>query len=270
MIDLAHGRLNSIRASVAPLGLNHIGVMSVEAYDAGARAELQSAHLCPGARSVVVMASGGPALWHAFVDWLKADPGRLARQAHPLDSFVQTAKTRAAPVLGDADHQWFFAAAEARVHLDFRTMAVAAGLGAGSRLGLVLHPVYGPWIGLRAALFLDWELEATASAAESCENCDAPCVAQCPGDAFVEGQWSVGRCADFHRVSTRCAQSCDARLACPVGADQVYPPLERLYHYDRAAGRVALRTEVGLPLGADRFEGIGPHWGDWAESSGDP
>ena len=34
----------------------------------------------------------------------------------------------------------------------FQPLAVAAGLGALSEANLVIHPVYGPWFALRAAI----------------------------------------------------------------------------------------------------------------------
>ena len=255
----------SALALLSRAGLGLVGVADVAAYDAVARPELRGEQLLPGARRVVVVGSGGPALWQAMVDALRADPSRLAETPHPLDAFVGLRVAEADALLPSVPRRWFFASATAEVHLDFRTLALVAGLGTHSRLGLLINPVHGPWIGLRAACFVDDDgLEPDRPLVGSpCDDCAAPCTSACPGGAFPEGRWDVGTCAAFHRTSTRCAQSCDARSACPVGAGSRYPPDELRYHYDRRTGRAALRAEIGLDPAADPHEGVGPHWQAW-------
>ncbi len=250
--------------SLAVMGLNHWGVARASTYDQTARPSLQSALIAPGSRSVIVFASGGPELWTAFVAAVREEPSRLTAHLHPLDRFVRDAVESAQPALAGVGHRWFFASATARVHLDFRTLAVSAGIGTPSRLGLVIHPDYGPWIGLRAACFVDLDLPETPAVADVCGGCAAPCVTACPGSAFPDGSWDVNRCAEFHQVSQVCARTCDARMACPVGGDARYDAVERLYHYDRRDGRLALGKAVGLDVAADPHEGIGPHWDAWA------
>ena len=41
-------------------------------------------------------------------------------------------------------------------------LARAAGLAGPSFLGVVIHPVYGPWMALRAALLINQELHVGA------------------------------------------------------------------------------------------------------------
>jgi len=251
--------LAALRRQLGPAGLDHLGVVDVAEWDARCRPETRSALIAPGARSIVVVASGGPALWQAFMAACRADPNPLLATAHPLDAFVRRAIQAA-----DGDHPWFYAAHDATLPLDFRTLAVLAGLGAPSRLGLVLDRRYGPWLGLRAAAFVPFELSPSPPAPDLCQDCDAPCVTACPGDAFVDGRWSVGRCAAWHQASSDCEASCAAREACPVGAEHTYPPLERLYHYNRAQGRAALRTVLGLSAASDPHAGSGPYWDAWS------
>lgn len=262
--------LDTLTAALAPAGLNLFAVASAAAWDAVATPARTTAALLPGARSVVVFGSGGPALWDAMLADLRAHPQRLAEEEHPLDAFVRRALDAADAAL-DADprsagvpRRWFRAAADETVHVDFRLLASVAGLGTRSRLGLLMHPTYGPWLGLRAACFLAADLAPTAPHADSpCDTCAAPCVAACPGAAFPGGDWSVDACSAFNQASTDCRAGCHARVACPVGAEHRYGADELLYHYDRFAGRRRLRALVGLPDAADRHEGVGPHWGGW-------
>lgn len=253
-----------LREELRASGLNAWGVADVEAWDQAVGPERRSAALLPGARAILVLGSGGGALWEAFLADLRADPRRLAEEAHPLDAFVERRVRAADNTLGNAPRRWFFASASAELHLDFRVLASMAGLGRRSRLGLLLHPEFGVWLGLRAACFLTEPLAATGPLpGDPCEGCPAPCVSACPGEAFPGGHWQVDPCAAFHTLSPLCASSCAARSACVAAPEARYDADEYLYHYDRARGRARLRELVGLSEQDDAYEGVGPHWQTW-------
>lgn len=253
-----------LREELRASGLNAWGVAPVEAWDAAVGPERRSAALLPGARSILVLGSGGGALWDALLAELRADPRRLAEEAHPLDAFVERRVRQADAELGERPRRWFFAAASAELHLDFRVLASLAGLGRRSRLGLLLHPEYGVWLGLRAACFLTEPLAPTGPlSGDPCEACPAPCIPACPGEAFPGGHWHVDPCSAFHAASPACTSSCAARSACVASPHARYDADEYLYHYDRARGRARLRELVGLAEADDAFEGVGPHWQTW-------
>ncbi len=231
--------------------------------------------LLPGATDIIVVANGGPTMWRAFLADLKASPAGLTTEEHPLDAYVRREVMRADASLGDLPRRWFWAAATAEVHIDFRVLAHLAGIGGASRLGLLLDDRFGPWIGLRAACFVvdpasapGRTLTPTATSpalpalSPHCEGCDR-CIAACPASAFPDGRWAVDVCSTFHHTSDMCAATCHARLACPIGADERYDPDEIQYHYNRKLGREFLRNLLALPAGADPYEGVGPHWQDW-------
>lgn len=255
--------VGQLARALAPTGLNVWGVVPCAQYDAAVGVERRTKSLFPSAQCIVVVASGGPTLWRSFVAAAAADTKLLTGEPHPLDAFVRK-RIMAADLTLPMARRWFFAAAEEPVQLDFRVLGALAGLGARSRLGLLLHPVYGPWIGLRAACFVATSLVPTAATSvDPCKTCPAPCVAACPGAAFPEGAWSVDRCAAFHVESDRCADSCLSREACPAGASHAYDPEERAYHANRVTGRVRLRRLLGVSDAEDPFEGQGPHWSMW-------
>lgn len=275
--------LDAFQRSVLPAGLNLLAVAAVSDWDAVALPSRRSSALQPGARSILVVANGGGALWTALLAELAARPTSLTEEPHPLDAFVRRTIATADPALGAGPRRWFWASAEADLHIDFRLLAGLAGLGAQSRLGLLLHPAYGPWIGLRAACFLEAAADDTttfgayarrpgAPAAEEpsalaapCRACPAPCARACPGEAFPDGRWNVDRCVDFHRESPRCASTCEARLACPEGAAHRYSATQLRYHSNRLEGRRELRALLGPDAPRDRLEGDGPHWGSWRD-----
>ena len=97
---------------------------------------------------MLVVASGGPAHFRAFLEWVAVDPvARLGRQAHPLDAF--SADVFARLTLPGA--RVVFPTFLAPLQLDFVKMAELAGLGRPSELGLLVDERFGPWLALRAA-----------------------------------------------------------------------------------------------------------------------
>ncbi|MEC8425267.1 MAG: hypothetical protein VX000_15895, partial [Myxococcota bacterium] len=164
-----------------------------------------------------------------------------------------------------ADRRWVVCTADGPP-VDFRRLAVEAGLGWLSRTGLLLHPEHGLWLGLRAALFMTEAIQQTGRLPGSgpCGDCSAPCVRACPGGAMTAAAtpanpsvWDWQACASF-RSGEPCRIRCDVRNACPEGAASRYPTLAQHYHNDHAgSGRTALAAALGVAPGA----GPGPGWG---------
>ncbi len=180
--------------------------------------------------SVVVFASTGASLW---------DRARARGGPDPVDTIVRDALA-ALPVR--ADRRWVRCADDVPDAPDFRALARAAGLGWASRLGLLLHPTFGPWIGLRAAVFVPERLAATPLSGPSpCADCPAPCVAACPAAAIVD-TWDAARCLPWQAARDTCHGGCLARSACPVGAAHAYGPDQHRYHH-HPPSRAALLAE---------------------------
>ena len=120
---------------------------------------------------------------------------------------------------------------------DFVALGRAAGLGAPGRLGLLLHPVYGPWLSIRAVLLCALRLEPTPplAAFDPCSGCPAPCAAACPGAALSGPRFDVAACAATRRREPGCQLRCDARRACVLGPEHAYSG-EAEAHHMRASG----------------------------------
>jgi epoxyqueuosine reductase QueG len=270
--DAAAGRawLQRLTAELAARDLNLVGVAGPADYDAVVGPARRSAALLAGTGAIVVVGSGGPALWRRFRARLAADRRALIDNAHPLDRLVRDLVAQcdgeAAGAPAGVARRWFFAGADADLHLDFRVLGHLAGLGGRSRLGLLLHPEYGPWVGLRAACFVAAPIAPTGpDDADPCAGCPGYCAAACPGGAFPGGAWDVTRCGDFHVQADTCRTSCRSRLACPRGAAHRYPPDEITYHYDHTEGRGQLRQSLGIRDDEDPFPGDGPRWASWRD-----
>ncbi len=266
--------VGGLLGELARAGLSLAGWVPAATWDAHARAGTRTDNLLSGGAGLLVIGAAGPASWGTFLAELDADASVLTGHAHPFDAFVRRRVEAADRRLGATPRRWLSCAAEDEVHLDFRKLGLLAGLGATSRLGLLLHPEHGPWIALRAACVLaeaPEDLPPVTAPTSPCEACAAahgeltPCVQACPGGAFPRGTWDVDLCTLAHGEGSACLTTCASRRACPVGAASRYPEDAMAYHYDRLGGRGALRRRVGLPDGADPFEGDGPHWATWRE-----
>jgi hypothetical protein len=206
-------------------GLNVRGCLAVARYDALVPAEWASNALAPEAKSVLVLAAGGRAFFGAFA----ASP-EATREADPIDAFT-TRVVRAAATAIDG-HAAFAFERRGGGFADFVALARAAGLGAPSRLGLLLHPVYGPWMSIRAVVLTPWDLAPTAVPVDfdPCPGCAAPCLTACPGDAPRPEGFDVDRCAATRRIAPGCRNRCDARRACVVGPEHRYSDAAESHH----------------------------------------
>jgi epoxyqueuosine reductase len=232
--------LTSIRQAAAPHGLNLIAAIPADGYDAIAPPTMRACTLSPNAQSIVVIGNGGGAFWNAFNAHADTHPGWRDR-THPLDDFTrELIENSIVPVVRgqgiDCTPAYPFIGEGT---LSFLGLGKLAGLGGPSILGVLIHPVYGPWIAFRAALLLDVPLDQVGGAAgfDPCPQCvPRSCIAACPASAinFPTG-WDIPRCLT-HRIEVEadCATRCHARVACVIGPDHRYPDDELAYHHRRA------------------------------------
>jgi epoxyqueuosine reductase QueG len=238
--------LAALANALAQDGLNHLGVVGRARYNAAAPPAVAAETLLPGARAVVVIGSGGRAHWARFVAWLAEDPvARLAERAHPLDDFCADSFARISPLIGEG--RVVFPTFSSAVQLDFMRLGELAGLGRMSELGILVSERFGPWFGLRAALFTPRALDESPPARRLCDGCPAPCRAACP--PRIVGPWPFAwqRCVDERAATgSPCRSRCGARERCVVAPEARYDELELAYHYDRPRGRVLLCARLGV------------------------
>jgi hypothetical protein len=217
-------------------GLNLVGAAAIDDYDAGVPPDRRLARLAPGARSVIVIGNGGGAFWDTFQAFCRAHPGYEA-SADPLDGFTRhtiEAAVAAAGLGGTVLYPFDFPATP----VSFVHLAECAGLGRRSLLGVLVHPVYGPWIALRAAIPVAVEVRVPrpADGFDPCPACvERACIAACPAGAVTAAGWDIPTCA-AHRAPAAdpCASRCHARFDCVIGRDHRYPTGALAYHQGRA------------------------------------
>jgi hypothetical protein len=238
-----------LATSLVPHGLNLVGVADAARYDAAVPDRWTVGRHAPAVRSVLVIGNGGPAFWEAFQRRRVGDAS-LRAAAHPLDAFTRAVVTDAvAPLAAELARPVpiVFPFDAGPPALSFVQLAECAGLGRSSLLGVLVHPEFGPWIALRAALLLPFSCTAPrpADGFDPCPTCvERPCIAACPGAAVGAGGWDIPRCA-AHRLSGAgdgCDAGCHARIACVYGQAHRYPPDAQAFHQAYARGAMARRT----------------------------
>lgn len=211
------------------------GVLPAARYDALVPPGWRVAELLPEARAAIVVASGGRGLWDA----LRAAPeSSLARD--PIDTFMRRLLREATDALaggGIAARALFYDERRGGAFADFVALGRVAGLGAPSRLGLLLHPVFGPWLSIRSVLLaaLDLDGDAPLPGFAPCEGCPAPCAEACHGCAVTPTGFDAARCAGARTAVAACASGCDARRACVVGRGHAYTAEQEAHHAAAAA-----------------------------------
>jgi hypothetical protein len=244
--------LASIRSAAAPHGLNLIAAVPVDRYEAIAPPSMRARSIAPDAKSIVVIGNGGGAFWYAFEEYADAHPGWRDR-TNPLDDFTRDlSENQIVPMVEGQGVECVtaFPFIGERT-LSFIGLGKLAGLGGPSLLGVLIHPVYGPWIAFRAALLVNVPLDAPgpADGFDPCPQCTArTCVAACPASAVSSpAGWDIPRCLT-HRIEVEadCATRCHARVACVIGPEHCYPDDELAYHHRRALAAMRPYYEAHL------------------------
>ncbi len=189
-----------------------------------------------GAPALLVGNRGG-AMWRAF----SAASGHGDGRETPLDRWT-------ARVMGETG---------ARLHLPHamlfpfgatlwpfqRWARRAMGIGP-SPLGILIHPQFGLWHALRAAIVfpgVDIKPPRLEPVAHPCERCDdKPCLSACPVGAFDAQGFAVAACREYLRRSDRdpdCMdRGCAARAACPIGREWRYDEDQVRFHMESFGG----------------------------------
>jgi NAD-dependent dihydropyrimidine dehydrogenase PreA subunit len=221
-----------------PYGLNLIGTAPVATYEALVPSQYHVLSLLPEAKTLIVIGNGGGQFWQGFRAYCDEHPAFLNEREHPLDDYtVEITEKALTPILmqANAQYRYLYPFRFWSEPVSFMHLARAAGLAGPSILGVTIHPVYGPWMALRAAVLINSELHTEPSAAgfDPCPTCaERACISACPAKAIsVEKNWDIPTCVQHRlRVTTDCVDYCRARFDCVYGREHRYPFDELQYH----------------------------------------
>lgn len=160
------------------------------------------------------------AMWPVFMADRPAGPDPVDRwAAQQLDEVTSDLPVRSTVRLA---HE------EPPRRVAMQRLAEVSGLAWQSPAHLSIHPQYGPWIALRAALVFDLDpgdVVLAEPARDPCGRCEAAC-----GPALAEALRSRGS------VASSWQQWVAVRDACPVGARHRYGDQQLRYHYTNDLG----------------------------------
>jgi len=237
-VETAESVAEMLGAFLCAAGFNALGVLEASRYDALVPPPFRLNLLFPLARSALVLGSGGRALFDAF----ERSPEAAFAQ-DPLDAYTRRIANACAawPGLGAA-HAVLATERRGGLFADFVAIGRAAGLGAPSRLGLLVHPEFGPWLSLRAVVLCERVLPPTPELVRfaPCEGCPAPCAAACHGEALSSARFDTEACLSTRLREPACQARCDARRACVLGREHAYHERAEAHHM-RAARVLAER-----------------------------
>ena len=206
---------SSLAAHLAPRGLDIVHPFALGWVD-GALAG-------PGDR-LGILIGNTRALWAPFVAACRTG-GALAAAADPIDRYCEAGLGAALDETGVvAAVRW---AHDPAPRLPIQRLAAAAGLAPLSAVGLNVHPTYGPWMALRAALVVDVP-GPTGSPPAVSSPCTA-CARTC-GRAFDRAQEAQ---ATRQGIAETWPLWLAVRDACPIGREWRYPEPTIRWHYAR-------------------------------------
>lgn len=240
-------KLAATREQAAALGLNLFGLVDAARFDRSQSPEQRVGRLAPACGTILVLGSGGRAFAQDLSHRVDRDVTPALAEQHGWHSACHLAAG-----LHDQGVPCRAVALDPACRLPIAGLGEAAGFGTVSPVsGLLLHPEYGPWLRLRAALLIDGHPfgpcpdASIADSFQPCCNCTRPCVSACPAQAHDgHGHQDLGRCAS-HRHGGGCKVGCCSRGACPLGSE----------HRD-GQGEVAHSHSFHLPV-LQRWFGLG-------------
>lgn len=229
-----------LRRACRPAGLDLVAPLSVAAYNARVDADWRlPAFDRPDALGVVI--GNTRALWAPFLAALRREPARLDHP-HPLDDYVRERVEAARAGTGPRSIvRWADGAPPHGVALQHA--AEVAGLTWRSPANLSVHPVYGPWIALRAVVVFDLPPPPAPPPAPACDACEVGCR-----PAFEAARRTApGRRPGAADVIAAWRRWVAVRDACPRGHEHRYGDDQIAYHYRRDPGilRALVAAEGG-------------------------
>jgi hypothetical protein len=166
-------------------------------------------------------------LWPVFTGAFEKEP-EVSTAADPLDTYVtQRLSSILARVAQRRFELTFSHVAQPRA-FPIQRLAERIGLAALSPSHLLIHPLHGPWLALRAVAVIDLEgpSDPPPLPERPCRNCSAPCVPALEHAVAVSGTPLTSAAVVAHADAWIAV-----RDACPVGPSARYGSNQLAYHY---------------------------------------
>jgi methylmalonic aciduria homocystinuria type C protein len=222
--------IETIRDSCRRLGFDLVQPLQVGWYNDAVAAPLRLEDFGSGQHLAVVVGNTR-ALWPVWRAALATDPP-LAACADPLDAYTVRALNDIASALSPRVSLRFAHEGGDR-RIAVQRLAHAAGLAYLTETHASVHPTYGPWIALRAAMSLDipGPLGPPPQLEHPCGGCSRGCL-----PAFERALTTLDGAPSEANLRAHWQTWLAWRDACPVGREHRYTEAQIRYHYLREPG----------------------------------
>lgn len=228
--------LGEIKGISEDSGFNIFNTVKRSEYDNRVPVEKSVLSNFPETKSITLIGFGGNKFWEIFQNFLTKNPGFKEKGADLIDNYTIMVFEEISCVLEEngIKHTSVFPFGSNAMALDFVKLGQISGAGVPSLLGLLLNPVYGPWLSLRGALLSEIETVSYDSELKDfapCPNCDKPCITACPVSTISEKGWDWESCMRYRLAESTCSVNCASRRACPYGKETQYSEEQLAYHH---------------------------------------
>jgi cyanocobalamin reductase (cyanide-eliminating) / alkylcobalamin dealkylase len=219
--------IQSVRSGSALAGFDLVQPLRVGWYNARVEATLQLDDF--GSEDHLALVIGNTrTLWPVFLDALAEDPG-LAASRDPLDTYTTRSIERLASALC-CDHDLRFAHELGERRVAIQQLAHAAGLAYLTETHQSVHPIYGPWLSLRAAISVG--LPGPPGPRPELPHPCGGCARHC-SPAFERALATVDRPPSEANMRANWAAWVALRDSCCVGREFRFGDGQLRYHYLR-------------------------------------
>ncbi len=217
-----------LKEAASQQGFNLIGSVSAELLDAQAPLHHRWSSIWSEVKTVILLGTGGAAFWNSL-----DSHERRAKNMIDRASVKRTRQFLNHLKCDREQTQVVFPFRSSGRNLSFTKLAEVCGFGTTQTvLGYLLHPEFGPWVSLRAAVLCSFEVQASHPISGSfhpCEACQKPCISACPAMAISRTEFDFRACGTQLKSSKSCDRVCLARKACVVGPEHAYGDEESLH-----------------------------------------
>jgi cyanocobalamin reductase (cyanide-eliminating) / alkylcobalamin dealkylase len=219
--------IETVQRGCARAGFDLVQPLQVGWYNTRVAAPLRLESFGSGANLGLVVGNTR-ALWPAFLEALAADAA-LAASPHPLDTYTARCLAGLTTGLG--------CAASLRLAHDtgqglvaMQQLADAAGLAYLTETHQSVHPVFGPWLALRAAI--SFPVPGPAGPPPRLPHPCGGCAGRC-APSFERACASIEAMPSEANMRANWAHWVAWRDSCPVGREHRYSEGQLRYHYLR-------------------------------------
>ena len=121
------------------------------------------------------------------------------------------------------------------VVIGLQQLGIEAGWHNASPFKVGINEQWGSWFAYRAVILTDTNFETTdkINRKSPCPSCTSKiCISSCPASALDNSEFNFDACIEYRKgSSSRCKNTCLARVSCPVGHEYKYSDEQINYHY---------------------------------------